>query len=390
MAKAPFYKIYTAEKETDITEFISNFRFEDVVDEDNLLELRCNRANIEFIDNSELEVGKEIIFFYGFIGGKQSAKRIAKIKDFDTTYTDSIQHVIKCTDQGFVLKKRTSIIIYEEKTSSEIVAEIAQKFNFETEIIDTTTKYTIPQGGKTYYNFIKYLATKEGLKFYVRDNKIYFINRDLAKESKRVFTYGDPNGTVNRFRPQVKQKDGSSNTVGAFGMDTDTNSLLKFFSNDDNTSESGLGKKFVNYDANGNQLQVSDSDGGRHIVTPDNKQSEVKKKTESIKNDAMLDTMEAELVIELDPDIETEEIITIGGVAKKHEGNWYIKKVTNVITGSGGITTLDLKKNATNKTVSSQSGDVKKVNNTVGQKNPDQTTKVGLVYYDENGKEIKK
>jgi len=390
MAKSPFYKIYTADEQRDITEMISNFRFEDVNEEDNLLELRCNAADIDFIDDPAMDIGKEIIFFYGFLGGKQSGKRMAKIKDFDTTYTDSIQFIIKCTDQGFILKKRTSLLIYEEKTSSEIVKEIASKFNFTYEVTETQTKHTIPQGGKSYYNFLKYLATKEGFRFFVKDNTIYFTDRDLSKKAKRSYTYGDPDGVVRRFRPQVKQTDGSNNTVGALGIDEETNSLFEIFSNNDNSKESGLGKRYVNYDANGNELQVSDSDGGKHLVTPDNKRSAVKKKTDKVKNDAMLDTMEADLVIELDPDVETDEIITVGGVAKKHEGNWFVEKVVHVITGSGGVTTLSLNKNATNKKLSDQSGDVSKVNNTVGAEDPGSTKKIDLVYYDANGKEIER
>lgn len=390
MALSPFYKIYTADEQRDITEMISNFRFEDVNEEDNLLELRCNAADINFIDDPAMEVGKEIVFFYGFLGGKQSAKRVAKIKDFDTTYTDSIQFIIKCTDQGFILKKRTSLIIYEEKTSSEIVKEIAAKFNFTYEVTETTTKHIIPQGGKNYYNFLKYLATKEGLRFFVKDNTINFIDRNLQQKSKRIYMYGDPDGVVRRFRPQVKQTDGSNNTVGALGIDEETNSLFEMFSNNDNSQESGLGKRYVNYDYDGNKLQVSDSDGGKHLIPPDTKRSDVKKKTDKVKNDAMLDTMEADLVIELDPDVETDEIITVGGVAKKHEGNWFVEKVVHVITGSGGVTTLSLNKNATNKKLSDQAGDVSKVNNTVGTKEPGSTKKVDLVYYDANGKEIKK
>lgn len=269
MALSPFYKVFTGDEKREITEMISNFRFEDVNEEDNLLELRCNAANIDFIDDTAMDVGKEIVFFYGFIGGKQSGKRIAKIKDTDTTYTDSIQFIIKCTDQGFILKKRTSLVIYEEKTTSEIVKEIAQKFNFIYNVTKTTTKHTIPQGGKNYYTFLKYLATKEGFRFFVKDNTIYFIDRDLAQESKRSYTYGDPDGIVRRFRPQNKEKDGSNNTVGSLGIDSESNSLFELFSRNDNTKESGLGKRYVNYDANGNELQVSDSDGGKHIVTPD-------------------------------------------------------------------------------------------------------------------------
>lgn len=389
MAQSPFYKIYTGKKQIDITEHISNFRFEDSCEIDNLLELRCNKASIDFIDDPEMVVGKEIIFMYGFLGGKQSAKRVAVIKDFDTTYTDSIQFIIKCADKGFILKKRVSKTVYEEKTSSEIVTEIAQKFNFEYEVTQTTTKRTIPQGNKTYYNFLKYLALKEGLKFHVRDNKIYFIDRKLDKEAKRIYTFGDPNGVVRRFRPEIKQSDGSSDNVAASGIDTDKNTLLKLFSNDKNTDEPGLGKRYVNYDANGNELQISDSDGGKHLITPENKQSDIKNKTDSIKKDAMLNTMEAELVIELDPDIIVEDIITMGGVAKKHDGNWYVAKATHVITGSGGVTTLSLSKNATHKQIADNSGSPSKVNNSVGDKNPESKKEVGLIYYDVNG-EVKK
>ena len=51
-----------------------------------------------------------------------------------------------------------------------------------------------------------------------------------------------------------------------------------------------------------------------------------------------------------------DEIITMAGVAKMHAGNWYIEKIKHNISSSGYITTLELSKNAINKSAAGGAG----------------------------------
>ena len=56
--------------------------------------------------------------------------------------------------------------------------------------------------------------------------------------------------------------------------------------------------------------------------------------------------MTADLVVEGNPFLFPNKMITMSNVAKRHSGNWFVSKVTHNIDGSGNYTTtLGLKKN---------------------------------------------
>lgn len=388
MAQSPFYNVIASKSGNDLTEYVSNFMFEDVAKQDNLIEFRINDATIDLIDGEDFKVGTEWVFTFGYLSGDRANKRVCTVKALDVYYAGNINVIVKCTDKGFILKKRVSVKVFEEMKASDIVQQIADEFGFETDIEPTETVRTIPVGGKTYHQFLKHLANKENYHLFVRDNKIYFKPQDLTKESERLFTYGDPDGGVKSFRPRNKQEFNSSKTSG-FGIDKNNNQLFSFFGGMEESKMGSLGKKFVSYEANGNELKAKDTDGGNFIVEAADDQKDLLNRSLKKNDQEGLKSLEADLELEMDPDLEADKIITIAGVAKMHEGNWYVEKVTHTITGGGGLTKLKLKKNATNEGLSGDASDANNINNSVGNEQAKKEKIVTVVRYDANGNEIK-
>jgi polysaccharide pyruvyl transferase WcaK-like protein len=76
---------------------------------------------------------------------------------------------------------------------------------------------------------------------------------------------------------------------------------------------------------------------------------EKKEKAKKKQKDSLLRDLTASLVIEGNPTITADNVIQVKGVAGVHVGKWFVDKVTHSITKSGFITTLELRKNATQK-----------------------------------------
>lgn len=480
MAKSPFYKVKVKGTDTDITNMVTGLKYEDCLEEDDMLDLKLDGVTIPFIDSGEIKKGVELIFEYGFIGGKRSGQRYAVIKNLDYTYGSTVSIGVKAHDKGTWLKKQTSKQIYENKTGSEIVKAIADMFGMESVIDDTETVYeTIPQAGKTFFEFIKYLAGKEGYvktdsifgnknssaiqelnniaqsrfgisgfyaqaititgrnalrekykndpnfptmligfekaiainevtnvgktyikgayEFFIRGNKLHFVKKDLSGDSKRTFVFGDPDGPVISFKPKTREEgngSGKSAGINSGGINPDTNEVINVKSDSTNTNETGLGDNLLHFDVNGVLKQSTNIlpnliTGGNDYSTGNN-ETEIKKKVSSKKLKSSKKEVTATLVIEMDPDVNAGDIITMAGVAQIHCGNWRVEKAANDVTGSA-LTTLEMSKNAGKGGQGGGTGTA--TNNTTGTNGNngggDENEKgLDRVYFDNDGNEI--
>jgi hypothetical protein len=94
----------------------------------------------------------------------------------------------------------------------------------------------------------------------------------------------------------------------------------------------------------------------------------------------------AKLALELNPIIRLNEVLTMANVAKKHQGNWMVEKVTHTIGKDYASTGVEMHKTGTHRKMSSGATKTDKANNTVGEsKVADKTT---LRVYDVNAKRL--
>lgn len=385
MAKSPFYKIILKKNNVDMTNYVTKFRFEDCVNEDNLLSLDLEGIDNNFIDDISSMKGDNIIFQYGIIGGEKTGNRLAEIKSIEVDYGQGIHMKIKAHDGGFAIKKHTSNKVYEDMTSSEIVEKIASEFGFGTEIEATTEPYTVPQANKTYFELIKKLAKKEGFDFFITDNIIKFKSRDLSKKAKKLYEYNNGAGNVLSFRPKYEDK-GSSNKISSPGMDDSKLSSFNSIANGNGMKETGLGKKLIRFDVNGNMLDDL-TESGMTVVKPENNKNLVQKQTDKELEDSLLENMTASLRLVFDLSVSIEDIVTIANVAKEHAGNWYIHKKTDIIDTGGAITVLDISRNATNNKGAGK-GDPSNINKSTGEKEANLSKTIKVRKYDVNGNQI--
>lgn len=384
MTKSPFYRVVMDSDQTDITDRITKLKFEDAVSEDNLLVLNVEKTDNEFIDYISSQKNNWIKFQYGYLAGEKTGNRYCKIKSIEVDYAKTVKIEIKCRDSGYQLKNQTSNIFHNDNSSS-IVKYIAGLFNMEFEVTETKEKITIPQGNKTYFEFIKKLAKKEGFDFYVKDNTIFFKPRDLTFSANKLYEYGNASGNVISFKPKYEDN-GESNKVSSGGINNDTGELFDLFSTPEDTDESGLGKKYIKFDENGKRLSTF-TESGHFENNPDDNANRIKKQTDKQVDDSLLANMTASLKLELDLTVFIEDIITIAGVAKEHSGNWYVMKKTDIISKAGALTDLDISRNATNNQDAGD-GTPNNINNSIGDKNGENETEIKVRQYDDKGTQI--
>lgn len=369
MSKTPFYRVSIASSGRDITSLISSFTFEDCTKEDDLLKLSLRNKSIALIDDDEFVEGAILNFMFGYLGGRTSSRRQAKITDIEYSYGETIDITISASDLGRELKMTESSKIWKNVNASQIVQQIAAKYGMTWEVTGVSPKIyqSLPQGNRTDFEFLQYLTTIEpgNRIFYVKDAKIFFVNRDMDRPPARTYTYGNGNGPVLRFRPKIKKdkKNASGGETSVNDIDPTSKDQINAKSSD-NQKKTG---KYI-YNANADLLEKRNTEEqstttGKNLAgVPAQNAEDARNAADKAKQDGELNGITADLDLEGDPDLRSDEIITMAGVAKRHLGNWYVEKVTHRIDNGGYKTTCNLNKNGTAKPVGSGSSEADPAN----------------------------
>lgn len=366
--RSPFVQVVIKKSATNISEYVKSLKFDDTTEEDSMVTIVVRAEySLKLLEDENLVRNAIITFQYGFIGDESSPVHTAQIQDIDASYGETVELTIRAKDLGCTLKKVTSIKIWNGVKSEDIVKTIAERYDMEYEV-DSSTKVwkNTPQGHKSDFDFLAWLAKREtdgNFIFYVRDNTLYFVRRGLNKASELTYTYGD--GKFISFKPKERETTKDKNAEGVSVGSVDAGSGQSTGSNS-KEEKNGIstGEKSYVYNANtaktGDKVKLDTKDGfstkdglfgslskfGGNMVTPSADTVENNNIGNSKKKSAGLEGMTADLVVEGNPFLFPNKMITMSNVAKRHSGNWFVSKVTHNIDGSGNYTTtLGLKKN---------------------------------------------
>lgn len=373
MSKSPYYDIEIKSSQTRLTELISSFTYEDCIDEDDLVKFTMHDLNREFIDSPDFIEGVDILYQFGYLSYKIIDKATATIKTLKIRYAQTIDIEVVALDAGNSMKQSTSCKIWKNMKASDMVAKIVKRYGLDLISVPTKKVYNnLPQGNRTDFEFIRYLTTIEDSGtyiFYVKDQKAYFVKRDLTVDPSILFQYGDPDGTSKIISFDVNQEDTGKTKAKTKATTTGIDPLTKKKIKEDGAAGEALGDYSINSEGDLSDLEASNTTG-KNIPHPAKSVEDAKNVASKAKKDAELEGLTATLVIEGDTLVRAGDVIGITGVAKKHEGNWYVKKVAHSITTGGYIVTLYLQKNATKQPITANTDKVNG-NDKTGSKDPD-------------------
>lgn len=372
----------------NISGFISSFKYDDSVDKDNVLEIRIKEELVlTLLNNQDLVAGNKLVFNFGYLGGVLSETNEAIISDIDVNYDSSgPAATIKALDKGHFSKKKTDNKIWKNKTISDIASEIADKYGFEKEILETKTVYAnLPQGNMTDFDFLTELALKENnCIFFIRNNTLYLVERGLGNGSLITYTYGTDEVVL--FRPTTKLSKSSGisdkTSIAVFDDENKSNSNVEVTNQNE---EKVITTKGVFIDSDKGELKDV-VEGNRQVVKGTDNVDEAKNITNSIKKKDALSTTSASLTVVGIPTLQPNTIITVDNVAERHLGNWLIQTITHSIQVGGGYTSV-MKLTSRG----SRTGDIRasNQNKTIGGKNVSTSKEVKRVKIDSvNGRII--
>jgi len=397
MAKSPFYRVITQRREVDLTNFIKSFSLVDSVEQSDVLSLSMEGVDISLVDDRTIANGVILIYSFGYYQGAYSGERRARISNVSVNYGKVVTISIKATDLGIVLKKGRKKRVWQNLSSREIIEQVASEKGLNADIqgavsgVDQLSRKIefFPQTNETDYDMIKKLMSISGngeFIVYTRGQSLVVKPRSLSENSRRTFTYNEENGGIISF--SVKEQDTSKSEFSAKSSVVSINPFdgeeLVSETENENSPESKLGNhssKYIvqgaeNYsDVAGRGVEPEPVEGELHEPVADSTEARTKSNKKNI--DSSLNDVKASLSIEGDPILRADRVITVSNVAQKHQGNWYVVKITHKVDSTSFITTMELQRNATNKpTNESETAELSGVNSSVGNSSTNNTVQL--------------
>ncbi|MBP7509917.1 MAG: hypothetical protein KA807_19045, partial [Prolixibacteraceae bacterium] len=150
---------------------IVSFEFEEIDDGDDKISLRIVDEYGELIDDEFFQVRNKIRVQWGYIGGRHnlSAERTGILLDPEYSFSQAMTMItLNAFDDGSKLHGRADQKVWTQIKHSDIATEIARKHHLKSSIKETVEiKATEPQGNKSDYEFLTYLASQNNYDFYI-------------------------------------------------------------------------------------------------------------------------------------------------------------------------------------------------------------------------------
>ena len=356
------------ELSVDISSHIERFSYDD--DEEKMDELRITICDLDFsfIDNEQLQEGKEIKARWGYLGN-MSEMKTCTIKEINYTFgNDRVARIdITALDKGHKLTGRAARTCWSNKKIADVVSDIASKHNFtpKVNIKEDVQLEFLSQGGKSDWVFLKELAAETGCVFYVSNDELHF-EPDEVSEPVRKFTWGkDGDGYLQSFRISLNAEKGkgTARATESAGLNPLSKKKIKETSKAESSGSSvrvvALGDKPVSENNKGGgaladnkvgsetALKAKDDEAGRVKATPANNAETAKLAAQGKVAKAAMQNLEASASIIGLPYLKAKDTITIENLGGRFSGDWRIKKLTHSISRSGYTCSLTLAKSNT-------------------------------------------
>ena len=349
----------------DISSHIEAFSYEENEKKMDELNITISKGDMSFVDNSQLQEGKEIKARWGYTGNL-SETRTCTIKEINYSFGEDgvVRMEITAYDKRHRLTGRAPRTCYKDKSISDIVRDIANKHNLTPKIeLDDDFVYDfLSQGTKNDLIFLKELAEDAGCSVWVVNDELHFKPNKI-NEPVYSFSYNDSKeGLLQSFRITSKAESGKAagRLTEAAGIEPMTKKEFRQGASQGNSSSSGtsknsnsgvvlvaLGDKSVPEKREGNEtpLSAKHDESGKVIASPVHDESHAGKTVKGKVKTSSMKSVEAEAVTIGLPYLKARECITIQNIGKKFSGNWRIVSVKHEISNSGYLCSLNLTRN---------------------------------------------
>lgn len=366
---AGYYQVWLSNGNNNITNLVSSLKYEDSLDKDDMVKFTLTsggNAIVNIIDRGDIVEGSEIQFLFGFKGGKASKRKTAIVKNAKVKYGQTDTLNVEAFDKGPEMKKFPENKIWNDYTMSEIAEAIASKNSMDAVVDKTTRKRrNMIQGQIDDFEFMhKVQANTPGWIFYITGKTLYFVKRGnkLKARPQRSFTRGASEIITFETSFSESTADGTSEQVTVTKMDPLNKEVKTSSVNDNNLDTTSLGGNSLNTGSLSDQgtLDSVPKKSGKFIPGGSSKNTDDDlDKATALKEAGDMNKLTGKLTVTMEPGIEAGDIITLREFALRDSGNWMVTKATHT-PGASALTAFELKKNASNKAVKTDSTKIDK------------------------------
>ncbi|HOR65837.1 MAG TPA: contractile injection system protein, VgrG/Pvc8 family [Candidatus Sumerlaeota bacterium] len=328
---------------------LCHFSFDERDDGDDEITIEFVDSYAQTVNDPLLQARNEITVRWGY-AGRLSFPRTGIMLEPEKDYGETLKLTIKAYDKGSKLHGRAEQRIWNQMTYSAITSDIARKHGLKP-IVEDSKKIieSLPQGGRSDWAFIKFMASEINYDFYVSADELHFHTKDKRKPPVAQFFWFHPKSDyLISFKPRlnIQEEKGEGTETTAVGYDLDSREPLTHAANAGTKGEPALGDKTLMINTDTGDTRYSPTETGLVIATPHQSQGEVEAEAETQRRRAEMDQATAELELVGIPFLSIGQIIDVQGVDAQFAGLWLIYGARHDIGDGGYKTTLALRRDA--------------------------------------------
>lgn len=332
----------------DLAGRIIGFTFEDAEKKADKVSLQLDNFDLALFDREDLLGGAVLEVSWGYPGNMSVPRRVVvkKLKGF-TTLTIEGQAL------SALMNREAKTRSWENVTRSEVARQVAEEHGYEGQFIDvddTEEKLdVINQTAETDARFLRRLAAREELEFYVDDGGFHFHERRQNAAPTHVFTwYADPGRgdvlSVNVESDLVRR----AGRVSVRGRDPLQRTTVEASTTSASADRSTISEviEVVDPETGATSLETRNATASVQPTSVTNA-SRVQRESEARFRRAERETVKLSLQVVGDPTLHAKSIVEVRGISSLLSGKYYVNEIKHVISSSGYVCELKLTRDGT-------------------------------------------
>jgi phage protein D len=326
----------------DLQGRVLGFSYEDSERKTDKVSLQLDNFDLSLFEREELLGGSLLEVSWGYPGNMAPPRRVTlkSIKGFGTIAVEGLA-------LSALMNREVKTRHWENKPRSEIVREIAEENGFEGAFVyvdeSPETFDVLNQCAETDARFLRRLAAREELEFWVDDTGLHFHERKQDTAPTHVFTwFSDPGRgdvlSVSVESDLVKRV----GKVTVKGRDPKEKTTVESSSTSAKNDRSTLGdvKEAVDPESGETSLEQRNATATTH-ASPASTAKQVEKEASARFRAAERATVKLSMQVVGDPTLRAKSVVEVRGISPLLSGKYYVTEVRHSISSSGY--TCDLK-----------------------------------------------
>ncbi len=332
----------------DLAGRIIGFTFEDAEKKADKVSLQLDNFDLALFDREDLLGGAVLEVSWGYPGNMSVPRRVVikKLKGFATL-------TVEGQALSALMNREAKTRSWENITRSEVARQVAEEHGYEGQFIDandTEEKLdVINQTAETDARFLRRLAAREELEFYVDDGGFHFHERRQNAAPTHVFTwYADPGRgdvlSVNVESDLVRR----AGRVSVRGRDPLQRTTVEASTTSASADRSTISEviEVVDPETGATSLETRNATASVQPTSVTNA-SRAQRESEARFRRAERETVKLSLQVVGDPTLHAKSIVEVRGISSLLSGKYYVNEIKHVISSSGYVCELKLTRDGT-------------------------------------------